>query len=95
MVDGKIQGAVTVSEGTLILDKDAHESGTLESEPQSEEVRDNHDHAQVKESGAEETSGLVLADEQSPLVSVAVEGDMHEGSTDIGEESEVETDRTV
>ena len=91
MVNGKIQGAVTVSEGTLIVEEDTHSSETLESEPHCEEAEDKCDHAQVEVSEAEETRGLNLADEQyHPLVSVEVEGDMQGGSTDSGKEGECE-----
>ena len=38
MVEGKIQGAVTVSEGTLVMEDDTTHSDTLVSESQSEET---------------------------------------------------------
>ena len=87
MVDGKVQGAVTVSEGTLVVGKDTPHSDTSVSEPQCEEVTDKTVHAQVEVSDAEETRDVGLAVEQcQPSVLVEAEGDMHEGSGDSGEQ---------
>ena len=72
MVDGKVQGAVTVSEGTLVLeDESTHES---------KEAEDGVVHAREEVYENEVTSEQSLAD--SMCHSGEVEGETQGGSTD-------------
>ena len=89
MVDGRMQGAIMVSEGTLILVGEPTHECTPESKPQCEEAEDTPFHARVEELNDDETRDVVLVDEQcQPLVLVEGEGDTQGGSTDCGEKSD-------
>jgi len=69
MLDGKVQRAVTVSEGILIQDGESTHDSTLESEPHSEEAQDNPVHAKVEASKNEETTNEYCRTSLIPLPS--------------------------
>ena len=97
MIDGNIQGAITMSEGTLILEGDTHESVTIATEPHSEEVADTVDHAMVEVVEAEETREAPLAAEQNhPSALEEVVEQLQGSSTDSREEqTKVDTDQEM
>ena len=90
MMDGKVQGAVMVSEGTLVGAEEPTHRVTVDPESRSEETEEPVIHAQVEASDAVVAEEQSLVSEQSqPSVSAEAEGVTHEGSGDTGHEGDI------